>query len=186
VCPITLAAGIWQLEKKYRPVIICRHKDTGKDRFVAVKSPVVEREQPINAAQIAQLDLIQAAAELEAPKIEMEARLFAIRVGYAIMPLVDMRDVAPADVVLKFEAGMDEMITGIRPDVEEDIREGDPPIFKETFDRLRRAGYSAEEATNMMCMALVVEYSRQGPAVARNPEAIERALLRLPNFPDDP
>jgi hypothetical protein len=80
-CPITLAAGLWRVAEKYQPVIICRQKESGGDRFVAVKMPVVERDQPINAALIAQLDLLQAAAELEPPETDMAARLFAIRIG---------------------------------------------------------------------------------------------------------
>jgi hypothetical protein len=94
-----------------------------------------------------------------------------------------MRDVAPADAVLRFESRRDELAQAIRPDVERDIRAGEPPL-RDTYDRLIRTGYSGEEATDMICTALVIEMIRQARDVPDG-ESLIRALSRLPNFPYD-
>ena len=166
------------------PCDICTSKEPAARHFIATKRPRVTREQPINAAQIAQLDLLQAAAEFEPPETDIAAIQFVMKIGYWMMPAIDMRDVAPADAVLRCEAAMDDMIQDVRPGVEEAIQDSDPPIFKETHDRLIRGGQSAEEATEMICRSIVIELIRQ-TCKEKDAESIVRALSRLPRFPDD-
>src|SRR5437870_4093001 len=106
------------------------------------------------------------------------------KIGYRVAPGIMLTDVAPADLVLRREAELDGFILEFRPEVDANIREGDPPIMRETFDRLVREGFSSEEAANMITRAFVVEFFRQAREEL-DISLIEQTLSRLPKFPDN-
>jgi hypothetical protein len=180
---ITLIAAIWRQNGVYLPVIACMRTPSGRYGFIAVKTPVTPSQLPINAAETAQLDLMKAAAEFDPPKSELDARLLMRKIGYAMARTVELADVAPADLILQREAELDETIRECRPEVDAELKEDDS-IVKDTYERLTRAGFSSEDAANMITRAFVIEYFRQ----ARDEldiTLLEQTLSRLPKFPDD-
>ena len=94
------------------------------------------------------------------------------------MPAEDIRE--------SDETGMNLLALTMYREVEEYIRIGDPPIMKETSDRLMGMGLSDDEAIGLICKALALEYS-QSPDHEITPKSIDRIvriLSGLPEFPD--
>ena len=153
--------------------------------FCAIKSE--SRRRPTNAALIALLDIKKAQAVLEPVWTGAEARLFISTIGYTVRPGLHPSDVMPAeDVRESDETGMNLLALEMYREVEEYIRIGDPPIMKETADRLMGMGLSDDEAIGLICKALALEYY-QSPDHEITPKSIDRIaqiLSRLPEFPD--
>lgn len=68
--------------------------------------------------------------------------------------------------------------------VENQLRDGDPPETRETYERLRKSGYSDKEARNLIGCVVISEIveilESQQPY---NPERYIAALKRLPRVP---
>ena len=184
--PFVLVAGIWEHLDRYWPTLTWGPDDPAEDGFCAIKSE--SRVKPTNAALIALLDIKKAEAVLEPICTETEARLFMSTIGYTVLPGLNPRDVTPADDVRESdETGMNLFALAIYPEVEEYIRIGDPPIVKETFDRLTGMGLIADQAIGLICKALTLEFSESGNREI-TPESIKRVvqiLTRLPELPDE-
>jgi hypothetical protein len=104
--------------------------------------------------------------------------------GYTVRPDVDLSDVTPAeDVQEPDEFGMNFLALAMYREVEEYIRVGDPPIFKETSERLIGMGLSDDEALVLMCKALVEEYSWDSNHEI-TPESLDRIVRTLSRLPD--
>lgn len=181
-----LIACIWHDRKRYWPVLTFAPEDPAQDAICAVKPE--SRRRPTRAALIALIDLKQTQLVLEPISTDTQAREFMTKMGYAVRPDVDLSDVTPAeDVREPDEMGMNLFALAINHEVEEYIRTGVPPIFKETFERLIGMGLSDDEALGLMCKALVEEHSlSRGEEIT--PESIEQiveVLSRLPELPDN-
>jgi hypothetical protein len=160
-CSITLAAAIWRRDGVYLPAMDCRQKDSSVPLFIAVNTSFMPMQLAIKPAQTARLDLMKVAAELELPRTETEVHLLMSLIGYELIEHLDPADVTPADLILRRNAEMDELVRNMRPDINANIRKGDPPMVRDTFHRLIREGYSAEEAVNIITRAFVVEFFHQ-------------------------
>ena len=184
--PFIVVAGIWRHLDRYWPILTCGPEDHTEDAFCAIKSE--SRVKPSNAALIALLDLKKAEAVLEPICTETEARLFMSTIGYTVLPELHPWDVTPADDVRECdETGMNLFAIAMYPKAEEYIRIGDPPIMKETFERLTGMGLLADQAIGLICKALTLEFSKS-PNQEITPESIElvvQTLSRLPEFPDE-
>jgi hypothetical protein len=180
-----MVADIWRNLQRYWPVLTFGPEDPAEDPFCAIKSE--SRRRPTNAALIALLDIKKAQAVLETVWTGAEARLFISTIGYTVRPGLHPSDVMPAeDVRESDETGMNLPALAMYREVEEYIRIGDPPIMKETADRLIGMGLSDDEAIGLICEALALEYS-QSPDHEITPKSIDRIvriLSRLPDYPD--
>ena len=184
--PFIVVAGIWHDLDRYWPVLTFGPEDLAEDAICAIKSE--SRVRPTNAALIALLDLKKAQAVLEPICTEKEARLFMSTIGYTVMPELDPSDVTPADDVRESdETGMNLLALAMYSEVEEYVGIGDPPIMKETSDRLTAMGLSADEAIGLMCKALVEEYSKSPDheIISESLERVVQILSRLPDLPDE-
>lgn len=181
-----LIACIWHDRKRYWPVLMFAPEDPAQDPICAVKPE--SRRRPTRAALISLIDLKQTQLILEPISTETQARQFMATMGYTVRPDVDLSDVTPAeDVREPDEFGMNLLALAINREVEEYIRIGVPPIFKETSERLIGMGLSDDEALGLMCKVLTEEFSF-GPGHEITPEAIEgivQSLSRLPDLSDN-
>ena len=181
-----MVADIWSHLDRYWPVLTFGPEDPEEDAICAMKFE--SRGRPTKAALIALIDLKKAEALPKPICTKAEAQLFLSRIGYAVRPELGPADVTPADGVRESDdMGLNLLALTLYGEVEECIRIGDPPIMKETSDRLVGMGLSDDEAIGLMCKALVEEYSRS-PSHKVTPESAERVeqiLSRLPDFPDD-
>jgi|SwirhisoilCB3_FD_contig_31_14033723_length_708_multi_2_in_0_out_0_1 hypothetical protein len=160
-CSITLAPSIWRRDGIYLPAMECRQKGSSVPLFIAANTGVMPEQLPIKPAQTARLDFIKVAAELEPPRSEAEARMVVNLIAYEVVEHFDPADVTPVELILRRNAEIDELVRDMRPEINANIRKGDPPMVRETFHRLVREGYSAEEAVNMITRAFVVEFFHQ-------------------------
>jgi hypothetical protein len=181
---ITLVASIWQWKGKYLPAIECTRQPSGEGWFTTVKTPVKPWKLPINAARTAQHDLMNAATELDLPRTELDAFLFTYKSGYRLCMGVMIDEVVTAERVLRHEAKIDAVVLECRPQVDTGIRESNPPILKETFERLIRKGISSEEAADLITRAFAVEFFRQDRKTP-SPALLKESFSRLPQFPFD-
>jgi hypothetical protein len=181
---ITLVAAIWQWEGRYLPAIDCTRQPSGEGWFTTVKTPVKRWKLPINAARTAQHDLMKAAAELDPPRTELDAFLFTYKMGYRLCRGAMIDEVVTAERVIRHEAKIDALVLEFRPQVDTGIREGDPPIMKETFERLIGEGISSEEAANLITRAFAVEFFKQDRKKP-SPALLKETFSRLPQFPFD-
>jgi hypothetical protein len=197
-CPFEIADGIWYDDHdRYWPVLTYWRPDS--EGLCAIKS--APQKQSINAALIAQSDLETLVAESEPPRTRSEVKSLLSKIGYTMRPKLDPWDVTPVEAVLELEeegmdtydvresdeTGMNLLALAMYSEVEEYVRIGDPPIMKETSDRLTAMGLSADEAIGLMCKALVEEYSKS-PDHKITSESIGRVIQifsRLPEFPDE-
>ena len=180
----TLVASIRLWKGRYLPAIKCMCQPSGQDWFTTVKAPVKPWKLPINAARTAQHDLMKAAAELDPPRTELDAFLFTYKSGYRLSIGAMIDEVVAAERVLRHEAKIDALVLEYRPQVDTGIQKGNPPIMKETFERLIRKGISSEEAANLITRAFAVEFFRQDRKTP-GPALLKEAFSRLPEFPFD-
>ncbi|HEY2385180.1 MAG TPA: hypothetical protein VGK48_28735 [Terriglobia bacterium] len=104
--------------------------------------------------------------------------------GYTVRPDVELSDVTPADDVHEpDEMGMNLFALAMYREVEDYIRIGDPPIFKETSERLIGMGLSDDEAIGLICKALVGEYTWDSNHEI-TPESLDRIVRTLSRLPD--
>ncbi|HEY2383478.1 MAG TPA: hypothetical protein VGK48_20080 [Terriglobia bacterium] len=177
-----LIAAIWHHVKRYWPVLTFGPEDPTQDPICAVKNE--SRRRPTKAALIALIDLKQTQLLLEPICTDTQARQFMTTKGYTVRPDVDVSDVTPADDVSEpDEFGMNLLALAMDREVEEYIRIGDPPIFKETSERLIGIGLSDDEAIGLMCKALVEEYSWDSNHEI-TPESLDRIVQILSRLPD--
>jgi hypothetical protein len=70
--------------------------------------------------------------------------------------------------------------------VDNQLRDNDPPETKETLDRLKAEGYSAEDAKLLIAQAVVVEaYTIIKTKAPFNRERFVRNLMALPQEPKE-
>ena len=180
-----MVADIWRDLGRNWPVLTFGPGDPAEDPFCAIKSE--SRRRPTNAALIALLDIKKAQAELEPGWTGAELRRFISTIGYTERPGLHPSDVMPAEDVRESDQPMMNILAlAMYRQVEEYIRVGDPPIMKETADRLIGIGLSGDEAIGLICKALALDYT-QSPDHAITPTSIDRIvgiLSRLPDLPD--
>ena len=177
-----LIACIWHNLKRYWPVLTFRPESPTEDPICAVKAE--SRRRPTKAALTALIDLKQTQLVLEPICTATQARQFMATMGYTVRPDLDLSDVTPADDVHEpDEMGMNLFALAMYREVGEYIRIDDPPIFKETSERLIGMGLSDDEAIGLICKALVEEYS-WGPDHEITPESIDRIVQILSRLPD--
>jgi hypothetical protein len=134
------------------------------------------------------IDLKKAEALPKPICTETEALRFLSTIGYSVRPELNPADMTPADGVRESDdIGLNLLAIAMYREVEEYIRIGDPPIMKQTADRLKGIGLSDDEAIGLMCKALVEEYSRNPDheMTAESAERVVQILSALPDFPDD-
>lgn len=68
--------------------------------------------------------------------------------------------------------------------VENQIQDSDPPETRQTVDRLRAEGHTADEARRFVCAALSVELFHIGRD--REPFNLKRYLWNLARLPEEP
>jgi hypothetical protein len=171
-----MVAGIWHDLDRYWPVLTFGPEDPAEGAICAVKSE--SRRSPANAALIALIDLKQTQLVLEPICKDTQARRFMSTMGYTARPDLDPLDVMPAeDVRESDETGMNLLALAMYREAEEYIRIGNPPIFKETSERLIGMGLPDDEAIGLMCKALVDEYFEPNHEIT--PESIDRIILIL-------
>jgi hypothetical protein len=177
-----LIAAIWRHLKRYWPVLTFGPEDPTQDPICAVKNE--SRRRPTKAALIALIDLKQTQLVLEPISTDAQARQFMATKGYTVRPDVDLSDVTPAeDVREPDEFGMNLLALAMYRKVEEYIRIGAPPIFKDTSERLIGIGLSDDEAIGLMCKALVEEYSWNSKHEI-TPESLDQIVQTLSRLPD--
>ena len=70
--------------------------------------------------------------------------------------------------------------------VENQLRDGDPPETKQTYDRLVSEGHSDEDAKRLIgCVVSAEVFDILKKQEAFNPERFVQALNNLPSIPDD-
>jgi hypothetical protein len=179
---ITLVASIWQWEGRYLPAIDCKQQPSGEEWMTTVKAPLKPFTLPINAARTAQHDLRKASAELAPPRTELDAFLFTYKTGYRVAMLAMIDEVVTAERVLAHEAKIDALV--LECGVAAAIRTGEPPIMKETLERLIREGVSRQEAVELIARAFAVEFFKQDREKP-SPASLKEVFSRLPQFPFD-
>jgi hypothetical protein len=76
--------------------------------------PLTPWEEPVSAAQTAQFDLMKAESEPGQPRTDLDAFLFMFKIGYREGMGALLREVAPADVVLRGEVELEEFFRQAR------------------------------------------------------------------------
>jgi len=70
--------------------------------------------------------------------------------------------------------------------VENQMRDGDPPETKQTYDRLVSEGHSDEDAKRLIgCVVAAEVFDILKRQEAFNPERFVQALTNLPEIPED-